>query len=123
MHEMGIMAGVLDTVRASAEQAGATRVTSVQLSIGRMTEAIEDILVFAWEALSEGTICEGAELKVNMIEPRSLCPECGNEFTHDRFHRVCPTCGNALTELIAGREMQLDSIEVDIPDETDVTDE
>ena len=117
MHEMGIMSGVLQTVVASAEQAGATRVTSVQLSIGRMTEAIEEILVFAWEALSEGTICEGAELKVNMIDPRSHCPECGNEFEHDRFHRTCPNCGNALTELIAGREMQLDSIEVDIPDE------
>ena len=51
MHEMGIMSGVLQTVVASAEQAGATRVTSVQLSIGRMTEAIEEILVFAWEAL------------------------------------------------------------------------
>jgi len=117
MHEMGIMSGVLQTVVASAEQAGATRVTSVQLSIGRMTEAIEDVLVFAWEALSEGTICEGSKLEVNMIEPRSLCPECGNEFEHDRFHRGCPACGNMLTELIAGRELQLDSIEVDMPDD------
>jgi hydrogenase nickel incorporation protein HypA/HybF len=117
MHEMGIISGVLQAVTASAEQAGATKVTSVQLSIGRMTEAIEDVLVFAWEALSTGTMCEGAELKVKMVEPRSLCPECGAEFEHDRFHRGCPKCGNALTELIAGREMQLDSIEVDIPDE------
>ena len=117
MHEMGIMAGVLDTVRTSAEQAGATHVTSVQLSIGKMTEAVEEILVFAWEALTEGTICEGSEMKVNMISPKSLCPDCGETFEHDRFHRACPNCGNALTELIAGREMQLDSIEVDIPDE------
>lgn len=117
MHEMGIMAGVLQTVTASAAQAGATRVTSVKLSIGQMTEAIEDVLVFAWEALSEGTICEGSKLEVNMIAPRSRCPECGAEFEHDRFHRACPSCDNALTELIAGREMQLDSIEVDIPDD------
>ena len=123
MHEMGIIAGVLDATVQSATEAGATSVLGVTLRIGEMTEAIPEALEFAFEALTEGTICEGAELKVNMIEPRSLCPECGNEFTHDRFHRVCPTCGNALTELIAGREMQLDSIEVDIPDETDVTDE
>lgn len=116
MHEMGIMAGVLDTVRRSAEDAGATRVLSVSLSIGQMTEAVEEILVFAWEALSEGTICEGSELHVNMVAPRSRCPECLGEFEHDRFHRNCPACGNPLTELIAGREMQLDSIEVEIPD-------
>ena len=116
MHEMGIMAGVLDTVTSAAKDAGATKVTSVSLSIGQMTEAIEDILVFAWEALSEGTICEGAELKVTMIPPKSRCPECGTEFEHDRFHRGCPNCGEMFTELIAGREMQLDSVEVELPD-------
>jgi hydrogenase nickel incorporation protein HypA/HybF len=117
MHEMGIMAGVLDSVCAAAKDAGATKVTSVSLSIGRMTEAIEDVLVFAWEALSEGTMCEGATLQVTMVEPRSRCLECGHEFEHDRFHRTCPVCDNPLTELIAGREMQLDSIEVDLPDD------
>lgn len=116
MHEMGIIAGVIDAVAASAADAGATRVTKVSLSIGEMTEAIEDVLVFAWEALSEGTICEGAELHINMVAPRSRCPECGAEFDHDRFHRGCPNCGNMLTEIIAGREMQIDSIEVDLPD-------
>ncbi len=116
MHEMGIIAGVIDSVRTSAEDAGATKVDAVSLSIGQMTEVIEDVLKFAWEALTEGTICEGAELRVTMIAPRSLCPECGQEFEHDRFHRGCPYCDNPLTELVAGREMRIDSIEVDLPD-------
>ena len=117
MHEMGIIAGVIDTVRTSAEQAGATRVTSVRLSIGRMTEAIEDVLVFAWEALSEGTMCEGAQLEVIKVAPRSFCLECFEEFDHDRFHRICPSCGSYETQLLEGRELSIESIEVDIPDE------
>ncbi len=116
MHEMGIIAGVIDAVRASAENAGASKVDAVSLSIGEMTEVIEDVLKFAWEALSEGTLCEGAALHVKMVAPRSRCPECGREFEHDRFHRGCPDCGNPLTELVAGREMRIDSIEVDLPD-------
>lgn len=117
MHELGIMTGVMDVVAASAKQAGATRVLKVSLSVGEMTEAIEDALRFAFEALSENTPCEGAELEIAMVRPKSRCLECGAEYEHDRFHMLCPECGSFATELIAGRELQIDSIEVDIPDE------
>lgn len=117
MHELGIMTGVMEAVDASAREAGATRVLKVSLSVGEMTEAIEDALQFAFEALSEGTLCEGAELEITMIRPKSRCLECGAEFEHDRFHMFCPSCDGFATELIAGREMQIDSIEVDIPED------
>ncbi|MBQ3302202.1 MAG: hydrogenase maturation nickel metallochaperone HypA [Eggerthellaceae bacterium] len=119
MHEMGIIAGVLDAVNESARAAGAERVCTVTLQIGEMTEAIGDALHFAFEALSEGTLCEGAELAINWVKPRSFCLECFEEFEHDRFHRTCPHCGSYETELIAGRELQIESIEVETPDEAD----
>ena len=119
MHELGIMTGVLDAVQTSARQAGADRVLNVSLSVGEMTEAIEDALRFAFEALSEQqeyALCAGAELDIAMVRPRSRCLECGAEYDHDRFHMLCPECGSFATELVAGRELQIDSIEVDIPD-------
>lgn len=123
MHELGIMTGVMDAVTASAEQAGATRVLKVSLSVGEMTEAIADALEFAFEVLTDGTICEGAELEITMIRPKSRCLECGAEYEHDRFHMLCPECGSFGTELIAGRELQIDSIEVDIPDDGEEAEE
>ncbi|MCH4185185.1 MAG: hydrogenase maturation nickel metallochaperone HypA [Eggerthellaceae bacterium] len=121
MHELGIMSGVLDAVDKSAKQAQADKVLKISLSIGVMTEAIEDSLRFAFEALTEGTYMEGADLEINMVEPRSRCLECGKEFNHDRFHVLCPECGSFATELLQGREMQIDSIEVDIPDDVSNT--
>ena len=120
MHELGIMTGVLDAVQTSAKQAGADRVLKVSLSVGEMTEAIEDALRFAFEALAEQreyALCAGAELDITMVRPRSRCLECGAEYDHDRFHMLCPECGGFATKLIAGRELQIDSIEVDIPDD------
>ncbi|WP_101720779.1 hydrogenase maturation nickel metallochaperone HypA [Eggerthella timonensis] len=122
MHELGIMTGVMDAVTSSAQQAGATCVLKVSLSVGEMTEAIEDALMFAFEALSEQreyALCEGAELEITMVRPKSRCLECGAEYEHDRFHMLCPECNSFATELIAGRELQIDSIEVDLPDEDD----
>lgn len=116
MHEMSIIAGVIDAVMPSAEQAGATRVLGITLRIGDMTEVVDEALEFAFEALTEGTICEGAQLVVNKVHPRSLCFECGSEFDHDRFHRSCPNCGSYETRVVAGKELEIESIEVDLPD-------
>ena len=126
MHELGIMTGVMDAVTASAQQAGATRVLKVSMSVGEMTEAIEDALVFAFEALSEQreyALCKNAELEIAMVRPKSRCLECGAEYEHDRFHMLCPECNSFATGLIAGRELQIDSIEVDLPDDGEDDDE
>lgn len=119
MHELGIMTSVFETVEASAREAGANKVLKVSLSVGEMTEAIEDALVFAFEALQdlpEYEIMRGAELSITMVRPKSRCLECGAVYEHDRFHMFCPECDSFATELIAGRELQIDSIEVDVPD-------
>lgn len=117
MHEMGIVSGVLDAVTASARDAGADKVLKITLRIGEMTEVVDEALTFAFEALTEGTMCEGAQLEVIKVAPRSFCLECFEEFGHDRFHRICPSCGSYETQLLEGRELSIESIEVDIPDE------
>ena len=118
MHELGIMTGVMDAVTKSAHDAGADKVLKVTLSVGEMTECIQDALEFAFEALTEDDpFVRDAELTINMIKPKSRCLECGAEFEHGRFHMFCPECDSFATELLAGRELQIDSIEVDIPDD------
>ena len=117
MHELGMVTGVVESVRQAAEANHADKVLKVSLSVGEMTEAIEDSLRFAFEVLTERTMSEGAELEINMVKPRSLCLDCGAEYEHDRFHMVCPECGGYNTKLLAGRELQIDSIEVDLPDD------
>ena len=120
MHELGIMTGVMEAATTSAREAGATRLLKVTLSIGEMTEAIEDALQFAFEALREtDPFTSDAEIDIHMIRPKSRCLECGAQFEHDRFHMFCPECDSFATELICGRELQIDSIEVDLPDDDD----
>ena len=120
MHELGIMTGVCEAVTKAAVDAGATKVYNVTLSVGEMTEAIEDALVFAFEVLQESNpLLEGCQLTINMVKPRSLCFDCGAEYEHDRFHMLCPHCGSAVTKLLTGRELQIDSLEAEIPDEED----
>ncbi len=113
---MGITQGILDASFAAAEKAGATRITEIKVSIGELTEVVDFALQFAFEALTPGTMADGAQLVVIMVPARSRCRDCGLEYDHDRFEMLCPTCGGLNVEPLAGREMNIDSIEADNDD-------
>ena len=114
MHELGIITGVVDSTKKVATEKGATHVSKINLKIGEMVEAIEDALRYSFEILSEDDpMLEDCELNIEFAKPKSVCLECGSEFSHDIFHRKCPKCGSSLTDLISGRELEIISIELD----------
>jgi hydrogenase nickel incorporation protein HypA/HybF len=117
MHEMGITQGILATAFDAAREAGATRITEITISVGEMTEIVDFALQFAFEALTPETMAEGATLVVNLIPARSHCLDCDLTYDHDRFQMVCPECGSLTVEMLQGRELRIDSIEADSPDE------
>lgn len=120
MHEMGITQGILAASFDAAKAAGAERITEVRVSIGELTEIQEFALQFAFEALTPGTMAEGATLTVTHIPATSRCNQCGAEYQHDRFQMVCPECQAFDVTPLTGREMQIDSIET--PDEESARD-
>ena len=119
MHEYSIVEGVLDSVIPAAEKAGADRIVCVRLRVGDMTEVVQESLDFMWGICCEqrGPMVEGCRLEVEYVYPRSACLKCGHEFEHDRFHLKCPECGSASTMLLSGRELDIASMDVDIPDD------
>lgn len=120
MHEMGVTQEVLRAVTEASEAAGATRVNSVTLTIGELTEIVPDALQFAWSALTPGTVVEGAELVIRETGGRSVCLQCGTEFDHGRFDRRCSACESFATQVIVGDELTIDHIDVDVPDDVRV---
>ncbi len=122
MHEYSIVEGVLDSVIPAAEKAGADRIVCVRLRVGDMTEVVQESLDFMWGICCEqrGPMVEGCRLEVEYVYPRSACLKCGHEFEHDRFHLKCPECGSASTMLLSGRELEIASMDVDIPDDAPV---
>ncbi|MCL4079308.1 hydrogenase maturation nickel metallochaperone HypA [Coriobacteriia bacterium Es71-Z0120] len=110
---MGICDGILTSAVQAATESGASRIERIEVSIGELTEVMDDALRFAFEALKEGTMAEGAELVVHYVEARSQCTECGAVFRHDRFDPKCPECGSYVITLVQGRELRIDAIDVE----------
>jgi hydrogenase nickel incorporation protein HypA/HybF len=116
VHEMGITQEVLLNVIDASAAAGATRINSVTLTVGGLTDIVPDSLQFAWECLTPGTPAEGAVLEIIESVGRSVCLQCGVEFDHDKFDRHCEACGSFATKVVRGDELRIDHIDVDIPD-------
>jgi hydrogenase nickel incorporation protein HypA/HybF len=113
MHEMAIAQGVLDIVLANAARHNAVRISSIKLQIGEMTEVEPESLRFCFSALADGTPAAGAELEVEVIPLRGRCRDCSREFAVERFRFLCPDCGSVGVEIISGRELRVEHLEVE----------
>ncbi len=117
MHEFSLIQGIIDSVVPVAREHNASKVTGIALDIGRLTEVDEECMRFAFEAVTDGdALFSGAQLSMRFIEPRSKCLDCGAEFEHDRFHRRCTSCGSDVTSIVAGRELNIASMEIESDD-------
>ena len=113
---MGITKGILAASIEAAEKEHATRINEIRISVGDMTDVVETALQFAFETLRQDTLASEATLVVNHISPKSRCNVCGNEFEHDKWDLTCPKCEAFLCELVEGRELRIDSIDIDTDD-------
>ena len=112
MHEMSISQNMMEIVLEHAEKNGATGVGKINLIIGELTGYVEDSVLFYFDFLSRGTLAEGATLSFTRVPARGKCRVCGAVFDLKEFDWVCPNCQSKEVDIIAGRELFVESIEV-----------
>jgi hydrogenase nickel incorporation protein HypA/HybF len=113
MHEMAIAQGVLDIALDNAAQHDAKKIIRIKLLVGEMTQVEPDSLRFCFEALAEGTLAAGAELEIAAVPLVGRCRDCGTEFGIERFRFFCPACSSAGVEILTGRELKVEHLEVE----------
>ena len=113
MHELGITENIISIAVSHGEKEGATKILSISLKIGELTQLVDDSIRFYFEQLSEGTIAEGAELEFEIMPIRVRCSKCGSEKEASDYNFNCPSCGQICVEFIGGREMEVENIEIE----------
>jgi hydrogenase nickel incorporation protein HypA/HybF len=113
MHEVGIMESTLDVVRRQAEQHRASRVHRIVLRIGALSGVEPEALRFAFDAVTRGTLADGAELAIEAVPARAHCAACARDFAAGPgFIFACPDCGQLSGDLRQGRELELVRLEM-----------
>jgi hydrogenase nickel incorporation protein HypA/HybF len=112
MHELSVTQSILDIALRHAEQAGASHISSVNLTIGNLSSILDDSVQFYWDIISKDTIAEGAKLVFNRIPTELLCLDCNHRYKPDANELACPNCGSSRIKVVTGMEFFLESIDV-----------
>jgi hydrogenase nickel incorporation protein HypA/HybF len=122
MHELSIAASIVDAVTETAAAYPGARVKEVRLRVGALASVIEDSLQFCWGITVEGTPLEGSKLVVNILPVVAHCAACGKDGELESLQSFrCPHCGEPATDLRQGRELEIESIEIDEVEEGEKT--
>jgi hydrogenase nickel incorporation protein HypA/HybF len=113
MHELPVTQGMLSIALEHATEAGAHKITAINLVIGEMSGIVDDSIQFYFDFISKGTLAEGASLNFERIPARFRCHSCNIDFSPPEGRWVCPECHEWSVDIVAGREFYVDSIEVD----------
>jgi len=113
MHEMALAESVVKIVEDYASKAGATRVVQVRLEIGALSHVEPSALSFSFEAVSHGSMAEGAELVIERTPGQAWCHDCMKPIEIDRLGTPCPSCGGYKLQVTGGEEMRVKDMEVD----------
>jgi hydrogenase nickel insertion protein HypA len=112
MHEYSIVQALIERVGAEASVRHATAVHRLRVRIGELSGVEVDLFATAYTTFRERTICERAELDVQVVPARWECPDCGAPIS--RGHRLtCAVCA-VPARLAEGDEIMLDQIEMEV---------
>lgn len=113
MHELPITQHIIKIAEKHCKDNGGSHVTKVNLVIGDYSGYVGDSVQMYFDIISEGTLCEGATVHIEHIEPKLRCNRCGQLFKKQLLSFDCPYCDGQgeMTEI--GKEFYIDTIEIE----------
>ncbi|CAA7601646.1 Hydrogenase nickel incorporation protein HypA/HybF [Acididesulfobacillus acetoxydans] len=113
MHEMGLMAEMVDLLAESAKEHQVRRIDKVKLIVGKMTNALPDALQMAFDVYKEQELFSpSAVLEIEERETIGHCAECGTTFpVRDNALFICPSCQGLRIDIVSGRELYIENYE------------
>lgn len=113
MHEMGIALQIIDIATASIpEDMKDAKIEKVNLKIGKLAAVVPESLKFCFNVAVKDTLLEGAGLFIEEMPVIARCQDCDTEWTIDGPAFSCENCKGGNLDIISGRELDIESIEI-----------
>lgn len=119
MHEFAVTQKVveiaLDIARDAAPDHAPARITAVRVRVGNLTGIAEESMRFYFEAITPGSLAEGAELAVVKDAAVATCRACAwSGEVAPPLDPACPRCGQWALDVMGGRDLLVESIELSL---------
>lgn len=112
MHELSIAEALIEQLQSIAARENA-RITAVTVSIGSFSGVDADALDQAFKIATGDTPLAESTLFIKKIPAKIVCHSCKKESCPELPLFECLHCGSLDCEVIAGRDMLLQSVELE----------
>ncbi|NOQ32415.1 MAG: hydrogenase maturation nickel metallochaperone HypA [Helicobacteraceae bacterium] len=113
MHEYSIVQALITSCEENATANNAQKVTKVFIKVGVMSGVEPELLKTAFDTFKYDTVCEEAELNINVQAVVILCNSCEKESTLKKNEYCCSFCQSIDIKILDGEEMYLMSLELE----------
>ena len=113
MHELSITQSILSIALEKANEAKASKISKINLVIGELSGIVDDCVQFYFDILSKDTIAAEASISFHQPPTQLRCRNCSTVFSPRNGDWSCPGCHEQKIEIISGRELYVESIEVE----------
>ncbi|WP_448589472.1 hydrogenase maturation nickel metallochaperone HypA [Thermodesulfobium sp.] len=110
MHEASIVQEIIDITTEQAKQNNAKKILEVEITVGAGAMIETDLLASAFDIMKYETMLENATLKINKVNLKLHCLNCGKVFESNKMVMECPNCHSFETIIESGREMLINKI-------------
>ena len=118
MHELSIVSSIVDCVVESIGSYPGAKVKEVRLRVGALSSVVEDSLQFCYGIATEGTALQESKLVVTVIPVVMHCEPCDADVELASLQSFrCPRCGESVADLRQGRELEIESVEIEEPED------
>lgn len=108
MHEMSLTESLVELIENEREKQGFSRVHAVKVTVGALGHVEPDAVRFCFDAVSRGTIVEGARLDIRIVPGDAWCLDCAKAVRVADRMAVCPECGHQHLQVTGGDDLRLD---------------
>lgn len=112
MHEMSLAEGVLQLIEDAARREKFSKVTVVWLEIGQLAGVEAEAMRFCFDAVTRGSVAEGAQLEIIAAPGAGWCMQCSATVALGETFGACPQCGTYQVQVTGGTEMRVKELEV-----------
>jgi len=114
VHELSIVSSIVDSVTETLASYPNARVKEVRLRVGALASVVEDSLQFCFGIATEDTPLQGSRLVVKILPVTMHCDHCAQDVEIASLQSFrCPRCGEPVSDLRQGRELEIESIEIE----------
>ncbi|WP_179122189.1 hydrogenase maturation nickel metallochaperone HypA [Caloramator quimbayensis] len=113
MHELSIIEGIIKITEEEVKKYEVNRIIQIRLKVGIISGIMPSLLQEYFSIASKGTVVEGAVLKIETVPLRIKCLNCECENIMENIKIKCPICKSSDLKILSGRELYIDSLEVE----------